>query len=184
MDARQPTATEHRSEIRTGRLRLRALSLPAIDALWREDTETLDGLTGLAWPAEAPPTLTEHLPLIRGRLEDGDAATWWVWSIAAANSSEVLGAAGFTGPPDDHGLVWVGYSLYADHRGMGFATEAVAALLGWAFAREQVAVVLATIAPDNRPSQAVASRVGLRFHRHQKPMDVYRVTRGQWEAGA
>jgi len=148
--------------------------------MWREDTETLDALTRLRWPSQAPPTLTEHLPLVRGQLEAGDDPAWWIWSIGADASREAIGAAGFSGPPDDHGLVWVGYALYAPHRGSGFATEAVRAIVEWAFTNAEVSAVLATIAPENHASRAVAGRVGLRFHRHEAPMGLYRVTRGQW----
>jgi len=179
--SRQSTVIYRGAEIQTARLTLRALDLPAVEAMWREDLETLAGLTGLSWPAEAPPTLAEHLPLVCRRLEEGDDPAWWIRSIAADGSPQPLGAAGFSGPPDDHGLVWVGYALYAEHRGAGFATEAVGALVDWAFTHQQVPAVLAVIAPENHQSRAVASRVGMRFHSQDDHIAVYRVTRGQWE---
>jgi RimJ/RimL family protein N-acetyltransferase len=147
--------------------------------MWREDAETLTALSGLTWPPGAPPTLAEHLPLIGDRLRGGDDPAWWIWSIAPAESDVAMGAAGYSGPPDEHGLVWVGYALYPEHRGSGFATEAVEALVDRAFAHPEVSAVLATIAPGNRESRALAARVGMRFHSQNADTALYRLTRGQ-----
>jgi RimJ/RimL family protein N-acetyltransferase len=168
----------------TQRLELRPLPRAAIDAMWRDDRESLQALTGLRWPEEAPPTLGEHLPHISTRLAASpDEAPWWIWSIAGRHDPRAAGAAGYSGPPDDHGLVYIGYALYPFARARGFATEAVRALTERAFGHRDLCAVLATIDAANVPSRAVAERAGLRFHGRYGEMCAYRITRGQWQAG-
>lgn len=149
------------------------------------DGQALGRESGLGWPEEPPPTLDEHLDFIAQILcEAPEEAPWWIWSIAARDAECALGAAGFSGPPDEHGLVWVGYALYAAERGRGVASEAVAALLAYAFSDSRVRAVMATIARDNRPSRRLAERVGMRYHGRYRQSCIYRVTRGQWQDAA
>ena len=173
----------HRT-IETSRLRLAPLGAAAIEALLQGASGRVADLTGLVWPDEPPPTLLPHLPLIRDRLEGGDDPHWWIWSVAGRDDPVALGAVGFSGPPDEHGLAWVGYALYPEHRRSGYATEAVRAVIDRAFEEPALRAVLATIAPDNDASRALARRVGMRFHGVGGRMTVYRVTRRQWEGAA
>ncbi|QFG20684.1 GNAT family N-acetyltransferase [Actinomadura sp. WMMB 499] len=55
-------------------------------------------------------------------------------------------------------VAWV---IGMPYQGFGFATEAARALLGWLRDRG-VREIVALIHPDNRPSEAVAARLGLR----------------------
>lgn len=151
----------------------------------RRDRETLDAVTGLAWPQEPPPDLADNVKSIHDelKLSPGDAL-WWTWSIAENGGVEACGGAGFNGPPDADGIIWIGYALYPGARGRGLATDAVETLVSWAFADPRVRVVLASIDPDNDKSCAVARRAGFRFHRRSASMNIYRQTRGQWKARA
>jgi [ribosomal protein S5]-alanine N-acetyltransferase len=54
----------------------------------------------------------------------------------------------------------IGYSLLAEHRGRGFATEAVKALVEEAFAQGKLRRLHAYCLPENRPSRALLRRVG------------------------
>ena len=59
------------------------------------------------------------------------------------------------------GLTEVGWHLHPDHQGRGLATEAAAALLQ-AAADAGIRDILALTDLDNTPSQAVATRLGMR----------------------
>ena len=59
------------------------------------------------------------------------------------------------------GLIEVGWHLHPDHQGLGLATEAASAILATA-ARAGMRQILALTDPDNIPSQAVATRLGMR----------------------
>jgi RimJ/RimL family protein N-acetyltransferase len=59
------------------------------------------------------------------------------------------------------GLIEVGWHLHPDHQGRGLATEAANAVLATAV-KAGMGRVLALADPDNIPSQAVATRLGMR----------------------
>ena len=59
------------------------------------------------------------------------------------------------------GLIEVGWHLHPDHQGLGFATQAAAAVLAVA-AEAGIEQVLALTDLDNIRSQAVAARLGMR----------------------
>ncbi len=58
------------------------------------------------------------------------------------------------------GLIEVGWHLHPQHQGRGLATEAAEAILA-AAAKAGIEQVLALTDPDNTPSQAVATRLGM-----------------------
>jgi len=72
---------------------------------------------------------------------------------------EAVGYANFHAPPDERGMVEIGYQVVAHLRGRGYASEAAAAL--WRWAAEHGALVLrASIGPSNAPSIALVRRAG------------------------
>jgi ribosomal protein S18 acetylase RimI-like enzyme len=65
----------------------------------------------------------------------------------------------FHGPPEAVGRAEINYTVFADHRGRGYATEAAAALVNWASAQGWP-TVFASIAPDNKAPLALVWRLG------------------------
>ena len=166
------------------RVELICLGPDGVGALSRRDLTTLAALTGARWPDASLDDLGDHLDSIQAALvARPEDAPWWTWGVVDRSAGQACGAVGLGGPPDNSGIVWVGYSLYRKARGRGLATEAVKTLVDWAFLQDPVRAVLASIAPQNLKSAAVAGRAGLRFHMRGagSAMDVYRQTRGQWE---
>jgi len=150
--------------IRTPRLRLAVLDLRAIDALIAGDAERLRELTGASfrWPAP-PPYMAEALPDVRERLRAYPAeAPWWSWLIVREDTGEAVGSVALGGPPDPAGAVLVGYAVYPEHEGHGFATEAVRGMIGWAFGQAGVRQVRALAPVWNTPALRVAENVGMR----------------------
>ncbi|WP_308401196.1 GNAT family N-acetyltransferase [Streptomyces sp. AC512_CC834] len=72
----------------------------------------------------------------------------------------VVGHAGFHGPPDEVGMVEIGYSIAPDFRRQGYARSALIELLRRAAAEPAVTTVRATISPDNVASLATISGFG------------------------
>lgn len=91
----------------------------------------------------------------------GDAG-WNLWFCIRRERRELLGSAGFKGSPRD-GVVEIGYSMLEAHQRNGYCTEAVSALIGWAFANTEVKLVIAHTLPDLRPSIRVMEKCGFRF---------------------
>ncbi|MEX5293872.1 GNAT family N-acetyltransferase [Kocuria sp. CPCC 205268] len=87
-------------------------------------------------------------------------------AVVEKSTGQVIGTAGFVGPPIDHELEIVG-SLAADRRNRGYAQEGFAALLGVAFADPSVTGVRASVPEDNAPAEQVLLAAG--FVRRETP---------------
>lgn len=84
----------------------------------------------------------------------------------------------------------IGWMLLRSAWGKGFATEGATAAIDWAFANLGWDDMIHCIAPDNRPSQALARRLGSTnkgagklpapFEDH--PIEIWGQTRAQWLA--
>ena len=72
----------------------------------------------------------------------------------------IIGDGGFKGPPADDGTVEIGYSLVQPYRNRGYTTEAVKALVSWAFQHPQVTRVIAETQLGNIASIRVLQKAG------------------------
>lgn len=92
----------------------------------------------------------------------------WVtyWLLILKDEPRGVGLAGFKGVPNDVGEAEIGYGVDPDHRRRGYAKEAVAALVEWAFAHETCRIVTArNVSRDNLASQRVLAGIGMRLVR-------------------
>jgi ribosomal-protein-alanine N-acetyltransferase len=149
----------------TERLELAPLTLDEVDALLAGDGDRLRTLTGVLFPRPVapPPYMTDPLPTVRERLRARpDEAPWWNWLMFERETRRAVGSVAFGGPPDATGGVLIGYAMYAQFEGHGYATEAVKAMVDWAFHQPGVRQVR-TLAPVwNTPALRVAENVGMR----------------------
>ena len=74
-----------------------------------------------------------------------------------------VGIAEYKGAPNDDGVVEVGYSVLRQFRRRGYASEAVAALIGRAFRDPPVSRVAAETYPHPAASIGVMLKNGLQF---------------------
>jgi ribosomal-protein-alanine N-acetyltransferase len=152
------------TSVRTARLDLAPLGADAIDALLAGDGVRLLALTGATFREPAPPPyMADALPVVRDRLKAQPAeAPWWNWLIVDREAREAVGSVAFGGPVNPGGQVLVGYAIYAEYEGRGYATEAVRALVAWAFGQPGVREVRALAPVWNTPALRVAENVGMR----------------------
>jgi ribosomal-protein-alanine N-acetyltransferase len=151
--------------VRTERLQLTPLSADAVEALLQGDAARLRSLTQaeFAAPAGPPPYMAESLPVVQDRLRKNPAeAAWWNWLVVRRDNHEAVGSVTFGGVPDTAGSVLIGYAMYPAREGSGYATEAVRAMVDWAFAQPGVRVVRALAPVWNTPAVHVAEKVGMR----------------------
>jgi [ribosomal protein S5]-alanine N-acetyltransferase len=142
----------------TERLELRPLAALAAAALL-EDRERASGVLGVRLAADWPqPDLLDVLPVQAAA--SPDAECFGVWVMIERDGWTVVGDIGFMGPPDGRGSVEVGYSVVADRRRRGYATEAARAIVGWVLAQPGVQVVVAGCDDDNAPSIRLLERLG------------------------
>ena len=151
--------------VHTERLDLAPLGLEEIDALIASDGARLRELTGALFPRPAapPPYMADPLPEVGRRLRaHPDEVPWWNWLMVERETSRAVGLVAFGGPPDEAGAVLIGYAVYGQYEGHGYATEAVKGMIGWAFQQAGVRQVR-TLAPVwNTPALRVAENVGMR----------------------
>lgn len=93
-----------------------------------------------------------------------DAACWALFGHGAlmidiTASGECVGQVGINAGPlfPEKELGWM---LYDGHEGQGFASEAAAAMLDWAFAELKLTTLVSYCDPRNARSIAVAERLG------------------------
>jgi len=151
--------------VHTARLELTPLGAESIQALLDGDADQLKHLTGASFPEPAgpPPYMAESLPVVRDRLRKlPGEAPWWNWIVVLQDSGEVVGSVAFGGMPELDGSVLIGYAMYPGYEGQGYATEAVRAMVAWAFAQPGVRTVRALAPVWNTPAVHVAEKVGMR----------------------
>lgn len=150
--------------LETPRLRVTALDGAALQSWMDGDSAGLAARTGAVFsdPPACPPLFGEDLPRFRDRMvERPHELGWWAWLMARRDDGRAVGVCGLGGHPDADGTVELGYSVYPEAAGQGYATEASRAVLEWALARPGVARVRATVPTSNPSSVAVARKLGL-----------------------
>ena len=84
---------------------------------------------------------------------------WLLRAIVVRDSAIAVGYVNFHAPPDDRGMVEIGYQVLPLHRRGGYAAEAAQGMWDWA-AGHGARVFRAAIAPDNVPSLAMVRHAG------------------------
>jgi RimJ/RimL family protein N-acetyltransferase len=98
-------------------------------------------------------------------LENASDADPWRFGFAVVHreSGLVIGSAGFTGPPDAGGATEIAYGIVPAYRGRGYATEAAAALVAWAWLDGRVTSARAHTLPERNASTRVLEKCGFSF---------------------
>ena len=133
----------------TERLDLRPITAAIIEAFMAADANRLVVLTGATFPhpLRPPPLFADDLPAQLAYVQAVPAAAW-PRLLVRRETAEAVGVAGVA-PPTTGGVVEVGYAIYPEHEGHGYATEATSALVEWALAQPGVQRVVATIPPEH-----------------------------------
>lgn len=147
--------------IRTARLELVGLEPDAIRQILAGERVQAEATLGLALPAEFPTDgdLGSFLPWQLRRMENAPARRDWMARLMVRPPNTLIGHCGFHGPPEMVGRAEIGYTVFSEFRGQGYAKEAAGALVRWAFEQGE-REVYATVSPDNAPSLAVIRSLG------------------------
>lgn len=145
------------------RIRLIGTPLPWLRAIAHGD-DALRQVSGLAVADTLVPDADRPaFEFFSGLVEQGVLpARWGSMLVQTRDSGEIIGSAGFTGPPTA-GAVEIGYSVAPAHRNRGIAREAAACLVEQAFGDVRIDRVRAhTLAVENA-SVAILRRLGFTF---------------------
>ena len=128
---------------------------PALHAMWA-DPRVMADLAPVKDAAGSDETLARHDSFRHEGLG--------FWTVARRDDGAVIGFCGLkrgnAGSPIE-GLVEIGWMLAASYWGQGFAREAAAASLDWAWSNVREDRIVAITAARNRKSQMVMERIGM-----------------------
>jgi ribosomal-protein-alanine N-acetyltransferase len=135
-----------------------ATTLDLLDIEGRDAAELaarLGARPPVTWPPEHNDENTRNW--MRNYLtEHPDEPAYTGWYIVGAG--ELVGTAGFKGPPNAAGEVEIGYGIIEARQRRGFASGAARILIDFAFSDPRVTAVLAETLPFSPGSQAVLKR--------------------------
>ncbi len=89
-----------------------------------------------------------------------------LWAVESQADQSFLGRVGLWQPEGWPGLE-VGWALGRKHWGQGYATEAGAAAMEFAWTRLEAPELISLIQPDNQASRRVAERLGMQVDRRE-----------------
>ncbi|WP_246127011.1 GNAT family N-acetyltransferase [Embleya hyalina] len=91
---------------------------------------------------------------------DPASAPWVARAAVSEPDGAVVGYAGYHGPPNEDGMVEIGYTVVPEARRRGYARAMLRSLLVRAAEEPDVHVVRVTISPDNAASLATIRGFG------------------------
>lgn len=131
-----------------------------------KDRPALVDLLGATVPENWPPELlADHLQQFLEQLERGEPLVPWYWLLHTDTGGlpVLIGNGGFFGHPSTHDAIEVGYSVLPQYHNCGYATEAVGAMVEWAFAHEPIRQVIAHTFPNHLASIRVLEKNRFQF---------------------
>jgi len=138
-----------------------------LEAMLANDRITAACLLGCKIP---PDLLFESLPAtmrLRQLRADPKVQPWLLRAMVDRASGTMVGHIGFHSPPPMKHLaevapdgVELGYTIYEPYRRQKYATEAILALIHWAFTQHHQRCFVLSISPQNLPSTALAKSLG------------------------
>jgi [ribosomal protein S5]-alanine N-acetyltransferase len=113
---------------------------------------------------------------------DSKLHPWYTyWLIVINQENTGAGMVGFKGVPNESGAVEIGYGIDPLFQRLGYMSEAVQAMIDWAFSHKECHRITATgVLPDNFASQKVLLRNGfIEIGQDEKGIN-YEVERKNW----
>lgn len=106
----------------------------------------------------------EHSGPLRWRVpqvkEDPETNIWFIRWIVLRESSEIVGSISFHAPPDESGMLEVGFGISEPQRNLGYGKEALLGMWTWAITQPGVKALRYTVSADNKPSLAIINSFG------------------------
>jgi [ribosomal protein S5]-alanine N-acetyltransferase len=111
-----------------------------------------------AWPGA---DMLEALPHFIEAMEQDPLGRVWDGIILHKADRVAIGGIGFHGPPDEAGMVEIGYNIIPAYEGQGYATEMARRVIDWAFQMPGIERITAQCLDDNIGSIRVLEKVDM-----------------------
>jgi len=83
-----------------------------------------------------------------------------IWLMVDKKFNLSVGSLSFKGKPDENGMIEIGYGTHEEFQNKGYMTEAIEAMIRWAFSTGKVKRVIAETAKDNTASFRILEKNG------------------------
>ena len=134
-----------------------------------DDAETISGYRSdpevhrhQGWERTDAEEVRQQIDEMAGR-PPGEPGGWVQLSVVERKSGSLIGDVGLSPADGEPGVMKLGYTIAPASQGSGYATEAVSALVSYAFETLEADVVRVYASTDNIPSIRVAEKAGLRL---------------------
>jgi RimJ/RimL family protein N-acetyltransferase len=114
------------------------------------------------WERTDPGGVRAEIEEMIGRAP-GEPGGWVQLSVEERESGRLVGDVGISPAEGEPSVIKVGYTMSPTFQGRGYATEAVGALIGYAFDALGVEIVRAYASAENVASIRVAEKVGMKL---------------------
>jgi ribosomal-protein-alanine N-acetyltransferase len=109
-----------------------------------------------------------------------DNYIWYTnWLIVSKEENVAVGGIGITGLPDEKGECETGYGMDLNHRGKGYATEALVCLAQWAFQNPGLKAIIAHTLIDGLNSQRVLQKAGFQSVKTESELVLWELKRSE-----
>jgi RimJ/RimL family protein N-acetyltransferase len=134
-----------------------------------EDAEAISGYRSdpdvhryQGWERTDPDGVRAEIREMSGR-SPGSPGGWVQLSVEEREGNKLVGDVGLSPAEDEPGVIKVGYTVAPAFQGRGYASEAIGALVAYAFDALGAEVVRAYASAENVASLRVAEKVGMRL---------------------
>lgn len=154
--------------ILTARLQLFPLDIAGLQAMLAHP-EQIESAPGLTLASDLVTAQIEHAlqtKIIKMQSVDPALHPWYTyWLIAIPMLGIGAGLIGFKGKPDAAGMVEFGYGIAETYQNRGLMTEAVQAMIAWAFSLPGCRRITAETLRSNLDSQRVLVKTGFQLYK-------------------
>lgn len=161
-------------KMETERLYFRQAGLEDAAALfeYRSDPETAKHLS------REPKTIAEVQEFISNSAKEINTPdTWYQLVITKKANGMVIGDIGLHFLKNENEVLEIGYTLHPMARGKGYAQEALASVISFAFLQLNKKEIIASVDPENTPSVKLLEKLGFTVKSHSIKSLFFK---GQW----
>lgn len=151
--------------IETNRLHLRGFTLDDVETYYNlilADERVMEFL-----PGGKPLPIERARPIVQGMIDHWDEHGYGLWAVIFKDTGDLIGHAGLQ-QLDNKKDVELAYAIARAYWRRGLATEAALGSLRYGFEVLNLPKIVAVTVPENRVSQHVLRKVGLKFERRAR----------------